>query len=133
LVAPTVAKSTVSSWSDLKDLLENLPPLTKEIVLPSFQIYKKSSEPHIFLNSSLAISCVSGGACILKASRPYDAIEGGGGGTYFEIRGEFTKVWLTGFTFMNASTGAIIIAEKAGESGDSGILEQIICESYFLG
>ncbi|KAL7520226.1 hypothetical protein ACHAWX_004960, partial [Stephanocyclus meneghinianus] len=130
---PTVVKSTVSSWSDLKDLLESLPPSTKAIVLPSFQIKKQSSEPPIFLNSSLAISCVSEGACILKASRPYDAIEGGGGGTYFEIQGEYANVWLTGFTFMNASTGAIIIAKNAGESRDNVILEQMICESYFLG
>lgn len=141
----TVSMNKIKSWSDLRDLLENISPLTTEFVLPSFQVSKTSADWPITLNSSLHISCVSGGACIFMGDQDE------GGGRFITIRGDGAQVKLQGLTFLNASKSAVVVAKKAGKAtnteedtdGNSiaaseaviprDTLEQIICECHFFG
>lgn len=119
---PVANVPAINSWSDLKHLLETS---TTGVVLPSFQIAKSDHEPPALLNHAITISCVAGGACILKS------LEDGGAGTFFEIKGEHANMRIQGITFQNASESAIVVAKHAGALVDDG--EQMVCESNFIG
>ena len=143
---PTISMSQVQTWSDLKDLVENIPSHITEIILPSLQISKSIEDPPITLKSSLRISCVSGGVCIFQGSQAED----GGGGTFIIISGGLTVI-LQGLTFLNASTSAVVVAKKRRSDIDrtdddrnvsgaisvdgegTSISEQIFCGCHFFG
>ena len=119
--ATATTSSTINSWSDLKNLLET--STADEVVLPSFQVDKLSSEQPIILTSTLAISCVEGGACILTSSED-------GVGSLVLVRGEHANVKIQGFTFKNASDGAIVVDKHVGMLEDG---ELMVCDSNFIG